>query len=158
MAGTILVGVDDSDSAHMAALKAGALAKALDSELHVISVYSNVISGMPRTRASFGDEEVNAVMRAREGKLAQAREYAAETARGVADELRRKYPSLTVHDRGVEGAAGPAIIEESLRLDVDMVVVGNKRVQGMSRILGSVANTVARGVECDLHVVNTSKK
>lgn len=30
-----------------------------------------------------------------------------------------------------------------------MVVVGNKRVQGMARVLGSVASAVAKDAPCD---------
>ena len=37
-----------------------------------------------------------------------------------------------------------------------MIVVGNRRVQGVSRVLGSIASDVLRRAPCDVLIVNTT--
>ena len=49
----------------------------------------------------------------------------------------------------------PINARSSASVDADMIVVGNKRVQGAARILGSIASEVARKAQCDLHIVYT---
>ena len=55
------------------------------------------------------------------------------------------------------GLGDPAkmLCEEASRLDARAIVVGNRRVQGMSRVLGSVASDVTRLSPCDVMVANT---
>ena len=36
------------------------------------------------------------------------------------------------------------------------MVVGNKNIRGVSRVLGSVARKVASGATCDLYIANTT--
>lgn len=48
-----------------------------------------------------------------------------------------------------------AICDEALRLDAQLIVVGNRRVQGISRVLGSVASDVMRDAPCDVLVAYT---
>ena len=36
-----------------------------------------------------------------------------------------------------------------------MIVVGNKRVQGLARVLGSVASAVAQHAPCDVYIAKT---
>ncbi len=55
----------------------------------------------------------------------------------------------------VKDPAG-ALCEEATRLGASVIVVGNVRVQGASRVLGSVANGVARHAPCDVLIVNTT--
>jgi nucleotide-binding universal stress UspA family protein len=47
------------------------------------------------------------------------------------------------------------LCEEATRLEARAIVVGNRRVQGMSRVLGSVAADVTRQAPCDVVVANT---
>ena len=49
------------------------------------------------------------------------------------------------------GASGP----EHERVGADMIVVGNRRMQGVQRILGAVANDIAHHAQCDVLVVKT---
>ena len=44
---------------------------------------------------------------------------------------------------------------EAERLEADVIVVGNRRMQGVSRLLGSVANEVAHNAPCDVLIVKT---
>ena len=56
------------------------------------------------------------------------------------------------------GVGDPAktMCEEATRLEAKMIVVGNRRVQGMSRVLGSIAADVARHAPCDVLIANTT--
>ena len=42
--------------------------------------------------------------------------------------------------------------------DADVIVVGNKRVQGVSRILGSIARYVAAHAPCDVYIAHTHQR
>jgi nucleotide-binding universal stress UspA family protein len=46
--------------------------------------------------------------------------------------------------------------EEARRLGARIIVVGNRRVQGASRVLGSIASDVAKQAPCDVLIVNTT--
>jgi nucleotide-binding universal stress UspA family protein len=48
------------------------------------------------------------------------------------------------------------LCEEADRLGARAIVVGNRRVQGLSRVLGSVASHVTRKAPCDVLIVNTT--
>lgn len=43
-------------------------------------------------------------------------------------------------------------------LDAEIIVIGNKRVQGIARILGSIARDVAAHAPCDVYVAHTHSK
>jgi nucleotide-binding universal stress UspA family protein len=36
-----------------------------------------------------------------------------------------------------------------------MIVVGNRRMHGLGRVLGSIANSVAHNASCDVYIANT---
>ncbi len=49
-----------------------------------------------------------------------------------------------------------AICAEAERLDANLIVVGNRRLQGAARVLGAVASEVLRHAHCDVLVANTT--
>jgi nucleotide-binding universal stress UspA family protein len=64
------------------------------------------------------------------------------------------------HDRITSkvGIGDPAeiLVEEATRLNARMIVVGNVRVQGVTRVLGSIALDVAKHAPCDVLIANTA--
>ena len=48
-----------------------------------------------------------------------------------------------------------ALCEEATRLEASTIVVGNKRVQGAARVLGSIAGDVAKRAPCNVLIVHT---
>ena len=48
-----------------------------------------------------------------------------------------------------------ALCDEATRLDASVIVVGNKRVQGAARVLGSIAGDVAKRAPCNVLIVHT---
>lgn len=141
MIDTIVTGVDDSATAAAAARKAAALASIHDAELHVISAYGN---------------QETKILRAG-GDVVQIshKETASGVAKSVADSLRADFPHLTITSDAALGQAGEALVSAAAELNADLIVVGNKRVQGFTRVMGSVARSVAAEAHCDVYVAYT---
>ena len=141
MAKTIVCGVDKSPTAAAAARKAAELAVALEADLHVVSAYGKIESQTIKVGAE---------------DLFLSNELEADrVSDGVADELRREFPGLHVQSSSSEGKPGEALVHAAERSGADLIVVGNKRVQGISRVLGSIASHVAAHAPCDVYVAHT---
>src|SRR5690625_4366885 len=140
MANVIITGVDGSDTAAQAARAAAVLANALGARLHVLSAYGK----FEMDRFTSGSEEL----------IFSNAKDAEATAGSVAANLRDEFPGLNVTVGPSEGKPGPALVKAAEELDADIIVVGNKRVQGISRVLGSVAGYVASHAPCDLYIAN----
>ena len=139
MANVILVGVDGSDSSRHAARRAADLAVRLGAELHVLTAADRA------TVEEFPDRPGASQMTS--GELAEA--IAAE----VAEELRADIPSVV--SAPLQGKPAVALVDEAVRLEASLIVVGNRRVQGVGRLLGSVAASVAAHAPCDVYIVKT---
>jgi len=57
----------------------------------------------------------------------------------------------------VEGDPADAIINTAEELHADLIVVGNRGMKGVRRILGSVPNSVAHGAPCSVIIVDTTE-
>ena len=55
----------------------------------------------------------------------------------------------------IRGTPAQALIKQAETLGARTIVVGNRRMKGLGRVLGSVANTVAHNAPCDVYVVKT---
>ena len=77
----------------------------------------------------------------------------------VVDPDRAQHPdlhaALAFHVTVGVGDPAKMLCEEAGRLGAQAIVVGNRRVQGMSRVLGSVAGDVTKMAPCDVMVANT---
>ena len=137
----IVCGVDNSPTAAAAARRAAELAVALGADLHLVSAYGKIESEL----VEIGSE-----------KLLLSNEMEADRIAGaVAVELRQEFPGLDVTPSSSEGRAGEALVKTAEHLGADLIVVGNKRVQGIARVLGSIARDVAQHAPCDVFVVHT---
>ena len=77
---------------------------------------------------------------------------AEQTLKALAGELKTSVP-ITYAVVMSEIATG--LCDEAVRLDASMIVVGNKRVQGAARVLGSIAGDVAKRAPCNVLIVHT---
>lgn len=149
----IVTGVDSSRTAFDAAEKAAELAGSLGGVLHICTAYSpssaDTLDAM-RTRNT-GKPDPVAYKKLKKG-VADAAEQVAES---VAAILRESHPDLTIEAPSVAGYSAEALLKQAEKLQADVIVVGNKNVQGVSRVLGSVARKVASEAKCDLYIVNT---
>jgi nucleotide-binding universal stress UspA family protein len=138
MSGIIVVGVDGSGTARKAAESARDLAAALGASLHVVSAFDT-----DRTEV-FGSGSDKWIVSDADG--------AENVARTVADAL---VGDVKVTYSAARGKPAEALIKEAGRLDAKMIVVGNRRMRGIGRVLGSVANSVAHNAPCDVYIANT---
>ena len=138
MAGIIVVGVDGSQTAKKAAESAWDLAAALGASLHVVSAFDS-----DRTEV-FGSGS--------DQWIVSDADAAEQVARTVAESLGRDVP---VTYAAARGRPADALIKEAMRTYARIIVVGNRRMQGIGRVLGSVANSVAHNAPCDVYIANT---
>jgi nucleotide-binding universal stress UspA family protein len=87
------------------------------------------------------------------GSLVTSGEVGEGIAADVASELRATVSKVT--NAVLQGKPSVAIVDEAKRLDAELIVVGNRRVQGISRVLGSVAGGVTAHAPCDVYVAKT---
>ncbi len=78
---------------------------------------------------------------------------AEESLKALVGELKAIVPDTTY--AVVLADPATALCEEAVRLDASMIVVGNKRVQGAARVLGSIAGDVAKRAPCNVLIVHT---
>ena len=139
MSGIIVVGVDASGTARKAAETARDLAVALGATLHVVSAFET-----DRTEVYGSGSDKWIVSDAGEAEKV-ARDIAASLA----------VAGLPVTYSSARGKPADALVREAERLEARMIVVGNRRMHGLGRVLGSVANSVAHNASCDVYIANT---
>lgn len=133
----VVVGIDRSETAGRAARRAAELAAAFGANLHLVMCVERTAP----VEFGVGSD------RFRIDALSEADAFLSDLARSLA------YERIT-RTVGVDEPAD-TLVQEARRLDACAIVVGNRRVQGMSRVLGSVAGDVTRSSPCDVLVVNT---
>lgn len=136
----ILVGVDGSESSRRAATVAAELAAAQGAELHVVTAVDE--------RAPLPDQrDLGDVRALSPGEQAEA----------IATEIAGSLTGITpnIHPSPVQGKPADALVAAANEIGADLIVVGNRRVQGIGRILGSVATDVAHHAPCDVYIVKT---
>ncbi|MGB8862277.1 MAG: universal stress protein [Ilumatobacteraceae bacterium] len=136
----IIVGVDDSETAAHAARVAADLARKLGGVLHVIMACDDEVV----TEVGVGSDQL----------VINKSDEAAEIASGIADSLRGD--GLEVTSAARYGRPHEALIDEAKQYEDSLLVVGNRRMQGAGRVLGSIANSVAHNAPCDVYVVKTT--
>ena len=137
----IVVGVDGSNTAECAAKEAAGLAAATGARLHVVTA-------MQKSR----DVKVKA---AAEGAWTLTSLDQAE--RLVTDLAQRISPNGVEHTTAVvSGKPADALVEEAQRVGASLIVVGNKHVQGVARVLGSIATDIAHHAPCSVYIAKTT--
>lgn len=70
-------------------------------------------------------------------------------------DLKVHFPQLEMEARSEAGRPGEALVKAAEDLEATLIVVGNKRVQGVTWVLGSIAATVAHKAPCDVYIAHT---
>ena len=120
----IVVGYDGKSRSHEAVGNAARLARAVGAELHVVTAVPK-----DRLRDLDGGPERRAVD--------------VDAARVALEQLLEEFTELTVTDAAVKGDPSDVLIAETERVKAELIVVGNRHAQGISRVLGSVAEHVS---------------
>ena len=104
---------------------------------------------------AFGKQEVETVEIGRETYVISSADEATQLTEGVAAKLHLEHPELHIVTRGLEGKPATAIVDAAAEIDADLIVIGNKRVQGVGRVLGSIATAILHKAHCDVYVAHT---
>ncbi len=139
MTGIIVVGVDGSETAMRAARTALGMAASLGATLHVVS--------------AFDSDKTEVFGSGSDTWIVSDAGNAEKIAKGVATSLLTADTPVTY--AAARGKPAEALIAEAARTNATMIVVGNRRMQGIGRVLGSVANSVAHNAPCDVYIAKT---
>lgn len=134
----IVVGIDRSETAARAAAVGAEMASAFGVNLHLVTCADKSTS----TDLTVGTDRFHTDW------LAEAELFVNDAAR----ELDHDQVTCTV----MTGNPATVLCEEARRLDARMIVVGNRRVHGVSRVLGSVGRDVLKHADCDVLIVDTT--
>lgn len=145
MSESIVVGTDGSETAQRAVSEAGRVAKALGAELHIVSVYQRIPSGLT---ASAPDAAALLVAAVPDSVAEALVEQAATAVRGGGFEP-------VTHT--VEGDPADALIDVASRVGADTIVVGSQGMSGARRLLGSVPSRVSHSAPCNVMIVSTGE-
>lgn len=138
----IIVGVDGSTTAKKAAMAAAEMAGCFNRPLHIVTSMTRNSSQEVRGGGS-------------ESWHIDSVGVAEELLKALAGEL--KATTQVTHAVVVSDPA-TALCDEATRLKASVIVVGNKRVQGAARVLGSIAGDVARRAPCNVYIVHTTDR
>lgn len=136
----IVVGVDGTETARKAAASAAALAEALGADLHVVTAFNQEraeVLGIGKDQPAFSDEK-----------------YAESVAREAAEAVRSERLRVVGHF-AVHGSPAKALVQHAEAHHAHMIVVGSRRMSGIGRVLGSVANSVAHNASCEVYIAKT---
>jgi nucleotide-binding universal stress UspA family protein len=137
---TVVVGADGSDTAANAVRKAIELVRLTGGRLHVVTAYRH-----EQLSAAGGTEAPGALGSRDLAESVLADHVSRATAAGIEAEG---------HSRS--GDAANAICDVATDVGADLIVVGNKGMTGMRRVLGSVPNSVAHHAPCDVLIAFTT--
>jgi nucleotide-binding universal stress UspA family protein len=135
---TVVVGADQSDTATEAVRQAIELVKLTGGRLHIVSAYR------PQQFSTSGGEE----REIDSGDLAES---------VLADHASRaRAAGIEAQTHARSGPAAEEICEVAAEVHADLIVVGNKGMVGVRRVLGSVPNSVAHHAPCSVLIANTT--
>jgi nucleotide-binding universal stress UspA family protein len=136
----ILVGADDSPTARKAVEAACEMAAMSKGTLHVVTAFAT------SAVASGDGHEFQTVNTENDGEaLLQTLSFIAKK-HGVEPVL-----------HSAKGDAADVLIAKAEEVKADLIVVGNRGMKGVRRVLGSVPNSVAHGAHCSVLIVDTTE-
>jgi nucleotide-binding universal stress UspA family protein len=135
---SVLVGTDGSKTASEAVRVATELAEAIGATFHVVDVYK------PGTLEVPGAKHPERVDRL---------SIAATNVDAVAAVARMK--GLETKTHLLTGDVAEQIVALADQEGIELIVVGNKGMQGLRRVLGSVPNAIAHQAACAVLIVNS---
>ena len=137
---TVVVGADGSATAAEAVKEAVELARLYNGTLHIVSAYK------PQQFSTDASQEF--------AKSLDSGDLAESLLADLASRARVRGVATQVHAES--GDPAHAICAVAERVNADVVVVGNKGMLGVRRVLGSVPNTVAHEAPCSVLIVSTT--
>jgi nucleotide-binding universal stress UspA family protein len=124
-------------------MQATALAKALGSKIHVVSAFEPLrgvrIAGAPEGAAEVWDIKPDSAVQA----------ILEQTAASV------RMSGVEAEMHAVRGDPADALLELAEQENAELIVVGNRGMHGVKRVLGSVPNKVSHHAGCSVLIIST---
>lgn len=141
MSDVIVTGTDGSETARAATMLAARLAALQQAELVVVSAFEKLQV-----------EEVDA-----DGRryVFTTEDSASMTAQEAVRQAKLIHPGLNARAVAAQGKPANVLVEVASEATATLIVVGNRRVQGVARVLGSIATDVAHKAPCDVYIAHT---
>jgi nucleotide-binding universal stress UspA family protein len=144
---TVVVGTDGSDTAAEAVRQATALARTNGARLHVVTAYG--------ARPGWDHDRSLEAMPDELRWMASPGEAAERIARQAAAAAQHEGVEAEYHSE--TGDPADVILDVARQVEADLVVVGNKGMQGAKRLLvGSVPNRVSHHAPSNVLIVHTT--
>lgn len=134
----MVVGISEAPTSHTAARAALELAASTGATVHFVT--------------AVGDSEAVVWKVGSDSFVLDTVESARVAMKRIIDGFGATVP-FTVE--AVEGHPAKAIISVAERESADLIVVGNVRMQGIGRVLGSVGDDILRNAPCNVLIVKT---
>lgn len=147
---SIVVGTDGSATAHEAVRQSAGLAALCGARLTIVSAYKPVTTGAALAMSGAGV-----------GLLVDCTEILDQQRQEAEELLEHAVMSLgtagrTPSTRAVPGNAAEVVLQVAAEVDADLIVLGNRGMQGAQRfLLGSVPSRVSHHASCSVLVVHT---
>lgn len=136
----ILVGADDSPTARRAVEAACEICAMSKGALHIVTAFDQL------SLAGGDTHEFKNVINEEDGQaLLQTLSFIAKK-HGVEPVL-----------HSAKGDPADVLIAKADEVGADLIVVGNRGMKGVRRVLGSVPNSVAHGANCSVLIVDTTE-
>lgn len=139
---SVVVGADGSPTAAEAVRQAIELVKLTGGRLHVVTAYKPQQLGSPA-------KDIDQYL-----KSLGSHHVADSLLTNLASQGRAAGVGVETHP--MTGAPADAICEVAAEVKADLIVVGNKGMSGVRRVLGSVPNSVAHQAPCAVLIAFTS--
>jgi nucleotide-binding universal stress UspA family protein len=139
---TVVVGADGSSTAAEAVRQAIAVVQLTGGTLHIVTAYKPQQFGSPTSEI---DQYLKSL----------GSDYLAETL--LADlGAQARVAGVRFETHARTGAPADAICDVAAEVKADLIVVGNKGMAGVRRVLGSVPNSVAHMAPCAVLIAFTT--
>ena len=138
---SIVVGSDGTERSGAAIGMAVELAEGMGAALHLVTAYSVPV-------ASMGYEGMAMV------SYPETEKSIEDTLEAQAAPVRRRGIDVTTHAK--PGGAADVLCHVATEVGADVIVVGNRRMKGSGRLLGSVPNRVAHHAPCSVFIAHTT--
>lgn len=135
----IVVGYDGSERARVAVEQAADLATATGSAMHLVTAVDK-------------QDKIHKVGASSDERFMSDSEMARESLGYLA----QSYRHLDISIAAVPGSPAKVLLEEAESVAADLIFVGNRHVQGLGRVLGSVAEDVAHRANCAVLIAKTA--
>lgn len=141
----VVVGYDGTETAAIAVGEGAKIAKSMGATFHLVHVIDDdgfrqgMISGVEQLR--------------RESSAAAMNEEILESDR---EDIALTLDGLTVVNDVLSGPIALCLADYAHSVQADLIVLGNRRVKGLARVLGSVTIDVLRQAPCSVYVANTT--